>query len=81
MDHAAPGGSIREAWRQALALSIAPVVELVTGHLREALDVPDLALDMKRARAADVTMLSRAVSSLAGVDGVTFDQAKELVGL
>ena len=80
-DHAAPGGSLREAWRAALALSIQPLVELVTGELRRALDVPDLVLDMKRARAADVTMLSRAVSSLAGVEGVTFDQARELVGL
>ena len=79
--HQAPGGSVREAWRIALALSVAPLAEMVTAELRRALGVPDLVLDMRRARAADVTMLSRAVSSLAGVDGVTFDQAKELVGL
>ena len=80
-DHAAPGGSLREAWRAALALSIAPVVELVTGELRRALDVPDLQLDMKRARAADVTMLSRAASSLASIEGVDFAQARAIVGL
>ena len=86
-DHAAPGGSIREAWRAALALSIQPVVELVTGHLREALDVPDLALDIKKARAADVVMLSRALGSLVNakpdpaVGGLTVDQARAIVGL
>ncbi len=84
-DHAAPGGSIREAWRQALALSIQPVVELVKGELRRALDVPDLLLDMKKARAADVVMLSRAVGSLVnakpGEGGMTVDQAREVVGL
>lgn len=83
----APGGSVREGWRLALALSVQPVVELVQGHLREALGVPDLTLDMRRARAAYVTMLSRAVGSLVNAKpdpangGMTIDQARELVGL
>ena len=50
-------------------------------------DVPDLTLDMRRARAAYVTMLSRAVGSLVNAKpdpangGMTIDQACELVGL
>ncbi len=78
----APGGSIREAWRQALALSVAPVAELVTGHLREALDVLDLTLDMRRARAADVVMLARAWRSMVGQETkMDPDQARDIVGL
>lgn len=41
----------------------------------------DFHLDMRRARAADVVMLSRAVSSLASIEGVDFNRAREIVGL
>ena len=79
-NHAAAGQSLRESWRIAVSLSVAPVAELVAAQLREALDVPDLELGLDRLRAADVATLARAAHSLtqAGVDGAA---ALERVGL
>ena len=63
--HAAAGTSLRESWRIAIALSVAPVAELVQAQLREALDEPRLVLNLERCRAADLATLARAVGSLA----------------
>ena len=63
LNHQAPGTSLREAWRQFYTLSAEPVAELVGAQVSEAIGV-DVTLDMRRARAADVVMLSRAVGSL-----------------
>ena len=77
--HAAPGQSLREGWRQFHTLTVEPLAELVSDQLSEALGV-DVRLDMRRARAADVATLSRAVGSLVQA-GVKVDQAREVVGL
>ena len=53
--HAAAGTSLRESWRIAIALSVAPVAELVQAQLREALDEPRLVLNLERCRAADLS--------------------------
>ena len=63
--HAAAGTSLRESWRIAVALFVAPVAELVQAQLREALDEPRLTLGMDRCQAADISTLARAVGSLA----------------
>ena len=79
--HNAPGTSLREAWRQFVALTVEPVAELVAEQLSEAMDVR-ITLDMRRTRAADVVMLARAWRSLAGQEAkLELDQAREVVGL
>ena len=77
--HAAPGTSMREAWRQFHTLTVEPLSELLGDQLSEALG-ENVRLDMRRARAADVVMLSRAAGSLVTA-GMTIDQAREVVGL
>ena len=78
-NHQAPGASLREAWRTAHTLSVEPVAELVGAQLSEALGV-DVKLDMRRARAADVATLARAVASLVQA-GMTPETAREVVGI
>ena len=80
MHYSAPGTSLREAWRQFVSLSVEPLATLIGSQLSEALGV-DVKLDMRKARAADVVMLSRAVGSLVQHASMTPDQAREVVGL
>ena len=76
--HSAAGTSLRESWRIAVALSVAPVAELVQAQLREALDEPRLVLNLERCRAADLATLARAVGSLATA-GVEVESAIQRV--
>lgn len=78
-NHAAPGQSLREGWRTFAALTLEPIAELVAEQLSESLGV-DVVLDMRRARAADVATLSRALGSLRTAE-MPLDQAREIVGL
>ena len=75
--HAAPGTSMREAWRQMTVGTIEPLAVLVASQLGEALGV-DVTLTMPRA--ADVATLARAVQSLTGA-GMSIEDAREVVGL
>ena len=77
--HQAPGQSLREGWRQFHTLTLEPLAGLVAAQLSEALGV-DVRLDMRRARAADVATLARALGSLQTA-GMQLDQAREVVGL
>ena len=79
--HQTPGQALREAWRAALSLSVAPVAELVQSQLREALDEPGLQLDLGRCRAADVATLARAAGSLVQHAGMPLADARAVVGL
>ena len=78
-DNRAPGVSLREAWRINHNLALAPLALLVGSQLSAALGV-QVTLDMKRARSADVVMLSRAISSLVTA-GFTKEEARTMVGL
>ena len=78
-NHAAPGQSLREGWRTFQALTLEPLAELVGAQLSESLGV-DVVLDMRRARAADVATLSRAVGSLTTA-GMPIADARQIVGL
>ena len=77
LNHAAPGTSMREAWRQMTVGTIEPLAVLVASQLSAALGV-DVRLTMPRS--ADVATLARAVQSLTGA-GLTVEQAREVVGL
>lgn len=76
-NHAAPGTSMREAWRQMTVGTVEPIAVIVADQLSEALGV-DVKLTMPRA--ADVATLARAMQSLTGA-GLTVEQAREVVGL
>ena len=76
-NHAAPGTSMREAWRQMTVGTIEPVAAMIGDQLSEALGER---VTLKMPRAADVATLARAVQSLT-VAGMELDQARELVGL
>ena len=73
------GSGMREGWRQLIGLTVEPLATLIGSQLSEALGV-EVTLDMRRARAADVTMLARAVGSLTTA-GMALDAARELVRL
>ena len=76
-NHAAPGTSMREAWRQLTVGTVEPLAALIADQLSEALGV-DVALTMPRS--ADVATLARAVQSLTGA-GMSVEDAREVVGL
>ena len=69
----------REAWRQFLHGTIAPVGRIVAAELAAKLDAPDLRLTFKALMASDVQGRARAYQSLtkAGMDGA---QASRLAG-
>ena len=77
--HAAPGGSAREAWRMLHQLLIEPLAELLSDQLSEALG-ETVRLDMRRARAADIATMARAVGSLTTA-GVEPAEARRIVGV
>ncbi len=76
-NHAAPGTSMREAWRQMTVGTVEPIAAIIGDQLSEALGV-DVTLTMPRA--ADVATLARAVQSLTGA-GMSFEDARGVVGL
>ncbi len=78
-NHAAPGTALRDGWRQLHVGAIMPVADLLAEALSEGLGT-HITLDMRRARAADITSLSRAVGSLVDA-GVPVDEARQTVGL
>ena len=59
-----PSQALREALRQFLHLSVAPLAELVAHELRTKLDVPELSLKFRRLHAADIMGRARAFGSL-----------------
>ncbi len=70
---------MREAWRIFQTLGVEPLARIVAEQLSGPLGV-DVVLDMRRTRAADTTMLARAVSSLVSA-GMSVADAREVVGL
>lgn len=76
-NHAAPGTSMREAYRQMTVGTVEPIAALVADQLSEALGV---ALTLTLPRAADMATLARAMQSLTGA-GMSVEQAREVVGL
>ena len=76
-----PGRSLREAWRIArVSLAGEPLVALIRPVLADALDVPNLEIDLEPARAADRVQLARGVSGLTAA-GVPVDRALSIMGL
>ena len=75
------GAALREGWRFLVGTVAVPLAKLVAGQLGEALGEPALRLDMRKALAAERMVQALAAAKLAGVEGVDFDQARELVGL
>ena len=76
-NHAAPGTSMREAWRQMTVGTVEPIAVIVASQLSEALGV-DVKLTMPRA--ADVATLARAVGSLVAKAGMPLADARAAVG-
>ena len=76
-NHAAPGTSMREAWRQMTVGTVEPIAALVADQLSELLGVK---ITLTLPRAADTATLVRAMQSLTGA-GMTVKQAREVVGL
>ena len=76
-NHAAPGTSMREAWRQFTVGTVEPLATIISDQLSEALGET---VTLTMPRSADVATLARAVQSLAGA-GMNIDQAREVVGL
>ena len=76
-NHAAPGTSMREAWRQMTVGTVDPLATIISDQLSEALGVK---VSLSMPRAADVATLARAVQSLTGA-GMSVEDAREVVGL
>ena len=62
-NHAAPGTSMREAWRQLTVGTVEPLATLIADQLSDALSV---GVTLTMPRSADVATLARAVQSLTG---------------
>ena len=76
-NHAAPGTSMREAWRQLTVGTVEPLATLIADQLSDALGV---GVTLTMPRSADVATLARAVQSLTGA-GMSVEDAREVVGL
>ena len=76
-NHAAPGTSMREGFRQLTVGTIEPIAALIGDQLSEALGEQ---IKLTIPRSADVATLARAMQSLTGA-GMSIDQAREVVGL
>ena len=74
------GASRREALRQFLRLTIAPIARLVTVELRRKLDAPDLELGFNELYASDVRTQAQAVGSLVTA-GMPLQQAAKVAGI
>ena len=71
--------SRREAWRQTLFSTIAPLARLVEAELREKLDA-DITLGFSELRASDIQGRSRALGAMVKA-GMALDKAERLTGL
>ena len=78
-DSKAPGGSLREAWREFLHGSIAPVGQIVAQELSEKLGVA-IVLGFDRLFASDLSGRARAFQSMVG-GGMDPARAAGLAGL
>ena len=76
----ADGTGLREAWRQFLFGTLAPVARLVTAELRDKLEEPNLVLRFDELRASDLAGRARAFQSMVGA-GMEPAQAASLAGL
>ena len=72
--------ALREAWRQFLHGSVAPVARLVEHELRTKLDAPDLSLNFDSLFASDLSGRARAFQSMVG-GGMDVAKAAALAGL
>ena len=74
------GTGRREAWRQFLFGSVAPVALGVAADLADKLDIPDLAFNHDRMSASDISGRARAFQSLVK-GGMDVAKAAALAGL
>lgn len=74
------GAAMREAWRQLLHATIAPLGRLVETELREKLDAPGLTLGWAELRASDIAGRARAFGSMVTA-GMDVEKAARLSGL
>jgi len=74
------GTGRREAWRQFLHASVAPVALAVAAELADKLALPDLALSHDRMMASDISGKARAFQSMVG-GGIPVEKAAALAGL
>ena len=75
----AAGAGMLQGWRLMFALTLEPLAALVSSQLSEALGTT-ITLDMRRARAADVVLLSRALNGLTK-SGLDVAEARRIVKL
>ena len=80
MPRQSDGTGRREAWRQFLHASIAPVALGVAADLADKPDIPGLALNHERMMASDIAGKARAVQSLVR-GGMDVAKAAALAGL
>ena len=76
-NHAAPGTSMREGWRQLVVGTIQPMATIAASQLSEALGE---SVSLTVPRAADVATLARAVQSLVNA-GMPVAEARAVVGI
>ena len=69
----------REAWRQFLFGSVAPVAKQIEAEARMKLDSPDLRIEFSELRASDLTGRARALRQLVDA-GMTLAEAKQVCG-
>lgn len=74
------GTSLREAWRQFLFGTLAPVARMVQAELRDKLEEPALVLTFDELRASDLAGRARAFQSMVGA-GMEPARAASLAGL
>ena len=74
------GTGRREAWRQSLFGSVAPVALSVAADLADKLDVPDLSFNHDAMSASDISGRARAFGSMVK-GGMSTDKAAGLAGL
>ena len=74
------GTARREAWRQFLFGSLAPVAKMVVEEFQSKLEIPDLRFEFDALRASDLTGRARAFQSLVG-GGMAVEKAAALSGL
>ena len=80
MLRASDGTGRREAWRQFLFGSVAPVALSVAAELADKLDIPDLAFNHDAMSASDISGRARAFGSMVKA-GMALDRAAALSGL
>ena len=74
------GTLLREAYRQFVTSTIAPIAKIITPEMADKLDLDGLSFDFTSLRSADVTGRARAYAGMVGA-GLSPDQAMEIAGL